>query len=64
LFAALLHDPQTAAIKAELKWLTGELGPARELDVLVHRVVALMMTTQDLARHVINPQDDLVQHDI
>src|SRR5690349_10384153 len=43
------------AIKAELKWLTGELGPARELDVLVHRVVALMMTTQDLARHVINP---------
>jgi hypothetical protein len=42
LFAALLHDPQTAAIKAELKWLTGELGPARELDVLVHRVVALM----------------------
>jgi hypothetical protein len=42
LVAALLHDPQTAAIKAELKWLTGELGPARELDVLVHRVVALM----------------------
>jgi triphosphatase len=42
LFKALLHDQQTAAIKAELKWLAGELGPARELDVLVHRVVAPM----------------------
>jgi hypothetical protein len=26
---------QTAALKDELKWLTGELGPARELEVLV-----------------------------
>ena len=40
LFAALLGDRQTAAIKNELKWLAGELGPARELDVLVSRVVA------------------------
>ena len=42
LFAALLHDPQTAAPKNELKWLAGELGPARELEVLVNRVVAPM----------------------
>ncbi len=40
LFSVLLRDPQTEAIKAELKWLTGELGPARELEVLVNRVVA------------------------
>ena len=40
LFSGILRDAQTAAIKAELKWLTGELGPARELDVLVKRVVA------------------------
>ena len=40
LFAVLLRDPQTAAIKAELKWLAGELGPARELEVLVNRVAA------------------------
>jgi len=40
LFAAILDDPQTAAIKAELKWLAGELGPAREYDVLVNRVFA------------------------
>ena len=40
LLAGLLRDPQTAGIKAELKWLTGELGPAREFEVLVNRVVA------------------------
>jgi triphosphatase len=40
LFADILQDPQTAALKHELKWLTGELGPARELEVLVTRVVA------------------------
>jgi inorganic triphosphatase YgiF len=33
-------DPQMATIKAELRWLAGELGPARELDVLMKRVVA------------------------
>src|SRR3984893_1789605 len=40
LFSGILRDAQTAAIKAELKWLSGELGPARELDVLIKRVVA------------------------
>src|SRR5262249_10337640 len=40
LFADVLQDPQSAALKEELKWLTGELGPARELDVLVTRGVA------------------------
>jgi inorganic triphosphatase YgiF len=40
LFADILKDPQTAAIKEELKWLTGELGPARELEVLVRQVLA------------------------
>ena len=40
LFADILRDPQTAAIKAELKWLAGELAPARELEVLMKRVVA------------------------
>jgi inorganic triphosphatase YgiF len=35
LFGALLDDPQTERIKRELKWLTDELGPARDLDVYV-----------------------------
>ena len=38
LFGGLLQDPQSAAIKSELKWLTGELAPARDLDVLTKRV--------------------------
>jgi inorganic triphosphatase YgiF len=46
LFSVLLRDPQTAAIKAELKWLAGELGPARELEVLVSRVVSPMKKKQ------------------
>jgi len=40
LFADLLPDPQTAAIKTGLQWLQGELGPAREFEVLMKRVVA------------------------
>src|SRR5262249_59154041 len=40
LFADILQDPKTAGLKEELKWLTGELGPARELEVLVTRVGA------------------------
>jgi CHAD domain-containing protein len=40
LFKDILQDPQMAALKDELKWLAGELGPARELEVLVARVVA------------------------
>jgi inorganic triphosphatase YgiF len=40
LFGVLLPDPQSAVIKSELKWLTGELGPARELEVLMQRVIA------------------------
>jgi triphosphatase len=40
LFSRLLDDEQTAALKTELKWLAGELGPAREFEVLINRVVA------------------------
>jgi inorganic triphosphatase YgiF len=35
LFGDLLDDPQTKRIKRELKWLTDELGPARDLDVYI-----------------------------
>lgn len=35
IFKPLIEGPQTEAIKAELKWLTDQLGAARELDVLI-----------------------------
>ena len=34
-FSDLLDDDESARIKAELKWLTAELSPARDLDVYV-----------------------------
>jgi triphosphatase len=39
LFADMLPDPQTQEMKAEFKWIAGELAPARELDVFIKRVV-------------------------
>jgi inorganic triphosphatase YgiF len=39
LFPEILGDAQTDKVKKELKWLSGELGPLRELDVFVTRVV-------------------------
>jgi inorganic triphosphatase YgiF len=40
LFGDILRDPETAAIKQEVKWLTNQLARARELEVLVTQVVA------------------------
>jgi inorganic triphosphatase YgiF len=39
LFADMLLDPQTEEMKTQFKWITQELGPARELDVFIRRVV-------------------------
>src|SRR6516225_8350343 len=38
LFSDMLTDPQTEALKSEFKWVTGELGPAREFEVLLKHV--------------------------
>lgn len=40
LFSDIVADEKTKHIKAELKWLTNELGPAREFEVFLTRVVA------------------------
>nr|WP_246556968.1 CYTH and CHAD domain-containing protein [Bradyrhizobium liaoningense] len=39
LFADILPRASTARIKAELKWLTGELAPAREIDVFLNESI-------------------------
>ncbi len=40
LFSDMLTDPQTIELKAELKWITGAFGPARELEVFSKRAKA------------------------
>ena len=39
LFAPMLTDKETESIKTELKWLTEQLSPARDVDVLVEEAV-------------------------
>ena len=39
LFSDILLDPQTDGMKTQFKWISQELGPARELDVFIKRVV-------------------------
>ena len=40
LFSDLVSDAQLARLKGEIKWITGELAPARELDVYLAQAVA------------------------
>jgi triphosphatase len=39
LFADMLVDAQTQEMKSRFRWITGELGPAREFDVFIRRVL-------------------------
>jgi triphosphatase len=61
LFADILQDPQTAALKGELRWLTGELGPARELEVLVTQVVAPVRRRHSRLQGISGLSRDLTQ---
>ncbi len=58
-FADLLDDDETGRIKSELKWLTGELGPARDLDVYVTGNVKPMQQTLPPQRAVQALRHDL-----
>ncbi|WP_454631462.1 CYTH and CHAD domain-containing protein [Bradyrhizobium cenepequi] len=50
LFAKVLPRAGTGAVKRELKWLTGELAPAREIDVFVKEQVEPIMLDRALSR--------------
>jgi CHAD domain-containing protein len=39
-FKEMLRGPETEQVKTELKWLTEELGPARDMDVMAKDAVA------------------------
>lgn len=44
IFKPLLADRESRAVKRELKWLTGQLGAARDFDVFVHESLAPIKT--------------------
>lgn len=71
LFADLVRNAETTTIKRELRWLVGELAPAREMQVLIERVAEVASEcfralTLDVAAWLeagrwMRPQDDLVR---
>ena len=58
-FSGLLADPQTERIKTALKWLTGELGRARDLDVYVTGNIKPLERTLPPKRGLLDLQRDL-----
>jgi inorganic triphosphatase YgiF len=44
-FDELVEGPQTEALKSELRWLTNQMGPARDLDVFIHETVEPLQAT-------------------
>lgn len=47
LFEKMIRDNESRRIKGELKWLTSELGPARQLHVYTESVVRRLSRTDD-----------------
>jgi inorganic triphosphatase YgiF len=43
IFKEMLHGSETERIKTDLKWLTEELGPARDMDVLIKQAIGPLM---------------------
>lgn len=58
-FSDLLDDDETAHIKSGLKWLGGELGPARDLDVYVTGNIKPLQRTLPGKRGLEGLQGDL-----
>ena len=61
LFSDLLRDPETAEIKKELKWLAGELAPARELHVVITQVLAPVRRRHSRSDGVASLSHDLAE---
>jgi triphosphatase len=59
LFKDMLPDGEVNGLKRELKWLTGQLGPARDYDVFVSKTLA-----QYRAEHADRHELELLQKDL
>jgi inorganic triphosphatase YgiF len=51
-FKELLQGPETEAINTELKWLTEQLGPARDFDVLLEKRVRPLLGAAPIAEDI------------
>jgi triphosphatase len=61
LFSTMLQGKQADGIKRELKWLTGEFGPAREMDVFIERAVKLVAEADHKTRGVSKITDEIIK---
>lgn len=59
LFGFMLAGEETESIKAELKWLTQQLGPARDLDVMAKKAVAPLR-----AENPDQPEIEVLEQDV
>jgi triphosphatase len=62
LFSTMLRGKQTDLIKRELKWLTGEFGPAREMDVFIERTLEVAAEADHKTHGVNQLADDITKH--
>ncbi|HEX9159587.1 MAG TPA: CHAD domain-containing protein [Rhizomicrobium sp.] len=58
-FKSVVQDEKTGSVKEELKWLTGELAPARDLDVLVEHGLDPLRDEQPAKRDI-----DILKSDV
>jgi triphosphatase len=61
LFSTVLRGKQTDLIKRELKWLTGEFGPAREMDVFTKRALEFVAEAGHKTHGINRMADDIIK---
>ena len=59
LFKNMLHDGKVKGLKRELKWLTEQLGPARDFDVFVNETL-----TPYRDKHPGRQEFEILEHDL
>lgn len=59
IFSDMLRSDETERVKSELKWLAGQLGPARDLDVFVTEGIAPLQKSRPDKRALQALQTDL-----
>jgi inorganic triphosphatase YgiF len=59
-FKEMLRGPETEQVKTELKWLTEELGPARDMDVMAKDAVAPLDETSPAPKALVALKADVL----